>query len=176
MDWTLIICLAVAVLFLKGGRKQLAEQSEEEGSPIPPIGLPHDEFVERRAEARRRFVERIRERERIEREQEARMPYEGDDAPVYSVEAVSEEGTSLEEIVNEVDTYKRSLVAQQPKPKVKPTVKPSKKGKREAQIANEAEATEPTKGSCVQDIAEQFDLEQAVIYSELMQPKYKDYE
>lgn len=167
MDWTLIVCIAAAIGFSLLGKKKPEEPSEGEFELPPvemrPMGMTRDEFLEKRAEMRRR-KERIRREEEEElmmqesayhRAKEHALP------PKPQVEAAS-----LEDIIDEIAASKQRTA---PKP-IKPTIRQAKTASATPPIAREEQ------GSRAAEIAREFDLERAVIYSELLDPKYKEYE
>lgn len=191
-DWGQYILLIIfaAISLAKSFRKDAEEENETEEAneeatadkqPMPPF-LPLEEVDEaaddaaaeeaeraRRAAARRQRLEELRRRrheEMIEAQSLEEIP-----APAY------EQPISLETIVNETTAPTRpsasdSLprVNSQPLAQLLETVKSSR------QATAQPEAVQPAAEQEGSSLAAEFDLERAVIYSEVLKPKYQEYE
>lgn len=186
MDWTLIICIAVAICFsaMKERKKHPAPPSEEEfeefdGAPKEFTDIPNPIEVMRK-EARRRRQELRRIEEQLDREAMEEVPQESELPPMPR--QIPTEERSLEEIFDEIEPKPRKPIHPiSPKIVQKQPAKRAKKGS-DAGIASVADAAATAKAqeesnlSKGEEIARHFDLERAVIYSELLTPKYKEYE
>lgn len=187
-DWGQYILLIIfaAISLAKSFRKDAEEENETEEAneeatadkqPMPPF-LPLEEVDEeaaeeaeraRRAAARRQRLEELRRRrheEVIEAQSLEEIP-----APAY------EQPMSLETIVNETTAPTRPSasdssprVNSQPLAQLLETVKSSR------QATAQPEAVQPAAEQEDSSLAAEFDLEQAVIYSEVLKPKYQEYE
>lgn len=180
MDFTIIIAIlaAVAISIVKDSRKKQAQQASdadrEEFEPIEPAPRAEDEpltWEEILADANRRMtadpIQELRRKIAEKKRQMAEM----------EAEAMSRD--SLEVITDEEEAF---YASQQPHKAARPTApaKPAKKAIKSPQKpAIEAktvgkEKTQPKEE--VHELLRDFDLERAVVYSEIMEPKFKSYE
>ena len=180
MDFTIIIAIlaAVAISMVKDSRKKQAQQASdadrEEFEPIEPAPRAEDEprtWEEILADVQRRTspdpIQELRRKIAEKKRQMAEM----------EAEAMSHE--SLEVITDEEEAF---YASQKPHKAAQPIApaKPAKKAiKSHQKPAMEVEATAQGKSQPKEEVHEllrDFDLERAVVYSEIMDPKFKSYE
>ena len=180
MDFTIIIAIlaAVAISIVKDSRKKQVqremESEVEEFEPIEPApraeGAPRtwEEIV---ADANRRMtadpIQELRRKMAEKKRQMAEM----------EAEAMSRD--SLEVITDEEEAF---YASQQPHKATRPTApaKPATKAAKAPQKpVVESETVNKEKSQPKEEVHEllrDFDLERAVVYSEIMEPKFKSYE
>lgn len=180
MDFTIIIAIlaAVAISIVKDSRKKQAQQASdadrEEFEPIEPAPRAEDEpptWEEIVADANRRMTaDPIQELRRKIAEKKREMA---------EMEAEAMSRDSLEVITDEEEAF---YASQQPHKAARPAVpaKPAKKAIKSPQKpAVEGETVNKEKSQPKEEVHEllrDFDLERAVVYSEIMEPKFKSYE
>lgn len=180
MDFTIIIAIlaAVAISIVKDSRKKQAQQASdadrEEFEPIEPAPRAEDEprtWEEILADANRRMT--------ADPLQELRRKIAEKKRQMAEMEAEAMSRDSLEVITDEEEAF---YASQQPRKAARPTApaKPAKKAVKSPQKpAMEVEATAQGKSQPKEEVHEllrDFDLERAVVYSEIMEPKFKSYE
>lgn len=183
MDFTIIIAIlaAMAIAILKDSRKKQAEQAaeaeREEFEPIKPIERAEGESrtlqeimaqIERHAAAREHeaFIREIVEKKKRLNKLPSKKP-----------QAMSED--SLEVITDEEEAYYASQQPRSttPKPTTASARKNAPKGaiKPEKRVAASKEKKyDPQEEK--HELLRDFDLTRAVVYSEIMEPKFKSYE
>ena len=181
MDFTIIIAIlaAVAISIVKDSRKKQAQQASdadrEEFEPIEPAPRAEDEpltWEEILADANRRMtadpIQELRRKIAEKKRQMAEM----------EAEAMSRD--SLEVITDEEEAF---YASQQPHKAAQPIApaKPAKKAAKspqkpaiEAKTVGKEQNAQPKEE--VHELLRDFDLERAVVYSEIMEPKFKSYE
>lgn len=192
-DWGQYILLIIfaAISLAKSFRKDAEEENETEEAneeatadkqPMPPF-LPLEEVDEaadeaaaeeaeraRRAAARRQRLEELRRRrheEMIEAQSLEEIP-----APAYEQQPIS-----LETIVNETTAPTRpSASDNSPRVNSHPLAQLLETVKSSRQATAQPEAAQPAAEQEGSSLAAEFDLERAVIYSEVLKPKYQEYE
>ena len=172
----ILIGIVIVISIVKGLNKaaeQVAEEPEEmmgefssEEMDTPPVVVQpsDDELEEQRMRKKREAMER---RRRILMGEEQRKAQTATVAQ-RKKENGTVEAHSLEEIIDELAAYKQRTAPQSKQAAVRPSQSTS------AQLqAQQMPQVDQEEGS---RIAAEFDLERAVIYSEILQPKYKEYE
>jgi hypothetical protein len=183
MDFTIIIAIlaAVAISIVKDSRKKQAQQASdadrEEFEPIEPAPRAEDEpltWEEIVADANRRMtadpLQELRRKIAEKKRQMAEM----------EAEEQQQRAESLETIIDEEEAF---YASQQPHKAARPTApaKPAKKAVKSPQkpaietttVGKEKNAQPKEE---VHELVRDFDLERAVVYSEIMEPKFKSYE
>lgn len=166
----ILIGVVIVISIVKGLSKVTEQNAEEIEEPMgelsseemetPPVVVQpsDDELDEQQMRKKREAMERRRQ---ILMGGERRTAQAA--AAAKRKQATEEvEAHSLEEIIDELAAYKQRTAPQSKQATVRPS--------------QSAHAQVPQTEQEGSRIAAEFDLERAVIYSEILQPKYKEYE